>query len=169
MINNEDFDFDELDLEDIDVENKTEEVVDVEEEDITPVQQSLEFDVDLSDVEIKTDLEPQSAIIEDEDEDGAPDLGDFLESVGTDKKKSKEKKSEPKVEKPKEVYEGPRIIKVYGDELWIEQDPKVTNEEIRQRIVDEFGYREFRKEKTIFDLDPATGILDIDKLFQKKG
>lgn len=168
MINNEDFDFDELDLEDIDVENsKIEEVVDVEEEDITPVQQSLEFDVDLSDVEIKTDIEPQAAIIE--DEDGTPNLGDFLESVDTDKKKSKEKKSEPKAEKPKEVYTGPRIIKVYGDELWIEQDPNVTNEEIRQRIVDEFGYREFRKEKTIFDLDPATGILDIDKSFQKKG
>ena len=160
-MNDMDFNFDELDLEGIDVGGVATETTEVT------------VDVDLAETEIKTDTTPADVIIADEKsepaiiecENGTPDLDAFIGAV--DEQTSKHKKAESKPKAP--TYKGPRIIKVYGDELWVENDPTVTNEEIRQRIVDEFGYREFRKDKTIFDLDPATGILDIDKQFQKKG
>lgn len=167
-MNNMDFnfdEFDELDLEGIDVDGAKTETTEVT------------VDVDLAETEIKTDVTPAEVVIADEKieatviegEDGTPDLNAFIGAVDeqTSKPKKEKKKAESNSKAP--AYEGPRIIKVYGDELWVENDPKVTNEEIRQRIVDEFGYREFRKDKTIFDLDPATGILDVDKQFQKKG
>ena len=160
-MNDMDFNFDELDLDGIDVGGVATETTEVT------------VDVDLAETEIKTDTTPADVVIADEKrepaviecENGTPDLDAFMGAV--DEQTSKPKKAASKSKAP--AYEGPRIIKVYGDELWVENDPTVTNEEIRQRIVDEFGYREFRKDKTIFDLDPATGILDIDKQFQKKG
>lgn len=104
--------------------------------------------------------------------DADVDLDTFLnkemKKVENNKKASKSK-SEVKKEEKKSVYTGPRIVKVYGDELWVENDPNVTNEQIRERIVNEFGYGEFTKGKTLFDLDTNTGILDIGKQFQKKG
>ena len=160
-MNDMDFNFDELDLDGIDVGGVATETTEVT------------VDVDLAETEIKTDTTPADVVIADEKrepaviecENGTPDLDAFIGAVNEQTSKPKKAESKPKAP----AYEGPRIIKVYGDELWVENDPTVTNEEIRQRIVDEFGYREFRKDKTIFDLDPATGILDIDKQFQKKG
>lgn len=82
------------------------------------------------------------------------------------KKKDTKKKSKPKAKKK---YEGPRKIYVYGKLLWTEDDPEVTEEEIRQKIVKDYLHPEFGKDNTSFSLDEGTGILVPGIAFQKKG
>lgn len=102
------------------------------------------------------------------------DLEDLMSSIEpadtTKENKNKKTKSEkPKPEPKKESkYLGPRTIIVYGDKIWVENDPNVTNEEIRERLVEEFGYSEF-KTNVLFDLNEEDGILCVGKSFQKKG
>ena len=85
-----------------------------------------------------------------------------------DKKQAK-KTSDKKQAKEEEKYTGPRIVKEYGDELFTVEDPEISNEDIRLKLVSEFGYKEFKKDNTIFDLDKESGILDVTKRFEKKG
>lgn len=142
-------------------------------------------DIDLDDIEVVDEkpIEDTEIVIKDNEDDNKEketpaetsedddliSLMNEIENTSKKKKKAATKKASKPAPEPKKQYEGPRHIKVYGEELWIENDPKVTNEEIRQRIVDEFGFGEFRKDKTIFDLDEETGILDVAKQYQKKG
>ena len=150
----DDIDLDDIDLDDIEISDNNNEVIDVEIQDET--EESTEEQQDSSE-EVEVDDDLQSLMNE-------------IENTSKKKKKETKKKAvdKPK-EEPKKKYEGPRHIKVYGEELWVEDDPNVTEEEIRQRIVNEFGFGEFRKDKTIFDLDEETGILDVAKQYQKKG
>ena len=150
----DDMDLDDIDLDDIEISDNNNEVIDVEIQDET--EESTE--------------EQQGSSEEVEVDDDLQSLMNEIENTSKKKKKERKKKAvdKPK-EEPKKKYEGPRHIKVYGEELWVEDDPNVTEEEIRQRIVNEFGFGEFRKDKTIFDLDEETGILDVAKQYQKKG
>ena len=72
-----------------------------------------------------------------------------------------------KIGNKEEKYTGPRIVKVYGDELFTVEDPEISNEDIRLKLVSEFGYKEFKKDNTIFDLDKESGILDVTKRFER--
>ncbi len=85
-----------------------------------------------------------------------------------DPKPAPAKKSAAKKE-PKKAYTGPRRILAYGQELWIENDPTVTLEAIRQRIVTDYQYGEFSKDRTFMSLDEETGIVVPVIQFQKKG
>lgn len=76
----------------------------------------------------------------------------------------------PKDKKPaKAAYSGPRHIKVYGNLLFTEEDPKVSLETIRKRVVEEFGFEEFSASRTKMSLDEETGIVVPEISFQKKG
>ena len=48
----------------------------------------------------------------------------------------------------KKKYEGPRSVRAYGQELFVELNPNVELEVIRKRIVEEFHYPEYSKERT---------------------
>lgn len=75
-----------------------------------------------------------------------------------------------KEKKPvKAAYSGPRHVKVYGDLLFTEEDPKVSLEDIRKRIVEQYGFEEFSASRTKMSLDEETGIVIPDISFQKKG
>lgn len=74
----------------------------------------------------------------------------------------------------KETFKGIREIKVYGNVVYTEENHKVKDDEIRQRLVDEFGYGELTKEITAFNLvidssDELKAILLVGPTFNKKG
>lgn len=74
------------------------------------------------------------------------------------------------VSKPvKKKFTGPRKVVVYGRELFVEEDPNVSLDDIRERIVNEYEFPEFAKERTQMSLDEATGIVVPVISFQKKG
>lgn len=69
----------------------------------------------------------------------------------------------------KKKFSGPRKVVVYGRELFVEEDSNVTLEQIRERIVSEYEFPEFSKERTQMSLDEASGIVVPVISFQKKG
>lgn len=105
------------------------------------------------------------------------DVDNFFGELGVkeEKKEAKGKgkkaaTTEKKDEEPKEPeFSGPRPVIVYGQELFIEEDPSVTLETIRARIVNEFKFPEFSKERTFMSFDKNTGIIVPAIEFKKKG
>lgn len=83
------------------------------------------------------------------------------------KKGKKTSTSAPKKEEP--PYEGPRTVKVWGRELFVETDPKVTNEQIKEKIARDYGMPEFKEGEALFYLDKTTGILSVGLSFNKRG
>lgn len=79
----------------------------------------------------------------------------------TTKEKAK-KKDEPE-------YNGPRLVKVFGREIYTEEDPMATNEDIRKKLVSEYDFPNFKKGRVYFDLDSATGTLEVLLKFNTKG
>lgn len=172
-------DFGSLDLSSIDLDG----VVEEQEINDVPVQLSEDTTKTVEQVEFSVEDTEEEALKEnDAKKEDAESVEDFYKQLENNKpadkkgKKKEDKKAEKKdkttttkvAPKPKK-YTGPRIVKVYGDTLFTETDPNVTNEEIRQRLVNDFDYKEFRKDNTIFDLDETTGILDVGKQFKSKG
>lgn len=77
---------------------------------------------------------------------------------------------EVKATKPKKKkFTGPRKVIVYGRELFVEENPNVTLEQIREKIVNEYEFPEFGAGRTVMSLDEATGIVVPVISFQKKG
>lgn len=85
---------------------------------------------------------------------------------GTIKKKATKKKSS----KPKEPkYDGPRTVRVFSRDIYIEEDPNATFEDIRVKLVTEYDLPNFKKDKVFFDFDESTGTLEVLLKFQTKG
>ena len=139
---NEELNLDELNLEDLDINVNSD-----------------------TEVEIQDEKSKSNDLL-----DTSEDLEKIMDEAGNkNKKKQAKKASDKKQAKKEEKYTGPRIVKVYGDELFTVEDPEISNEDIRLKLVSEFGYKEFKKDNTIFDLDKESGILDVTKRFEKKG
>ena len=148
---NEELNLDELNLEDLDINVNSD-----------------------TEVEIQDEKSKSNDLL-----DTSEDLEKIMDEAGNKNKKKQAKKasdkkqanktSDKKQAKEEEKYTGPRIVKVYGDELFTVEDPEISNEDIRLKLVSEFGYKEFKKDNTIFDLDKESGILDVTKRFEKKG
>lgn len=148
---NEELNLDELNLEDLDVNVNSD-----------------------TEVEIQDEKSKSNDLL-----DTSEDLEKIMDEAGNKNKKKQAKKASDKKQAKKtsdkkqankeEKYTGPRIVKVYGDELFTVEDPEISNEDIRLKLVSEFGYKEFKKDNTIFDLDKESGILDVTKRFEKKG
>lgn len=144
---NEELNLDELNLEDLDI--------------------SVNSDTE---VEVQDEKSKSNDLL-----DTSEDLEKIMDEAGNKNKKKQAKKASDKKQakkeevKKEEKYTGPRIVKVYGDELFTVEDPEISNEDIRLKLVSEFGYKEFKKDNTIFDLDKESGILDVTKRFEKKG
>ena len=148
---NEELNLDELNLEDLDINVNSD-----------------------TEVEIQDEKNKSNDLL-----DTSEDLEKIMDEAGNKNKKKQAKKasdkkqakktSDKKQAKEEEKYTGPRIVKVYGDELFTVEDPEISNEDIRLKLVSEFGYKEFKKDNTIFDLDKESGILDVTKRFEKKG
>ena len=148
---NEELNLDELNLEDLDINVNSD-----------------------TEVEIQDEKNKSNDLL-----DTSEDLEKIMDEAGNKNKKKQVKKasdkkqvkkaSDKKQAKKEEKYTGPRIVKVYGDELFTVEDPEISNEDIRLKLVSEFGYKEFKKDNTIFDLDKESGILDVTKRFEKKG
>lgn len=83
--------------------------------------------------------------------------------------KSSKKKSSKKAKPVEPEYNGPRLVRVFGRDIYIEEDPKVTNEEIRVKLETEYNFPNFKKGKVFFDLDISTGVLEVILKFQTKG
>ena len=86
----------------------------------------------------------------------------------TSKSTTTESKVAPKTE-PKKGYEGVRKVVVYGQELFEEIDHTIDMDVLRQRVVDEFNFEEFSKDRTTMSLDEKTGIVVPIISFNKKG
>ena len=148
---NEELNLDELNLEDLDINVNSD-----------------------TEVEIQDEKNKSNDLL-----DTSEDLEKIMDEAGNKNKKKQAKKASDKKQAKKtsdkkqankeEKYTGPRIVKVYGDELFTVEDPEISNEDIRLKLVSEFGYKEFKKDNTIFDLDKESGILDVTKRFEKKG
>ena len=148
---NEELNLDELNLEDLDINVNSD-----------------------TEVEIQDEKSKSNDLL-----DTSEDLEKIMDEAGNKNKKKQAKKasdkkqakktSDKKQAKEEEKYTGQRIVKVYGDELFTVEDPEISNEDIRLKLVSEFGYKEFKKDNTIFDLDKESGILDVTKRFEKKG
>lgn len=87
--------------------------------------------------------------------------GTKSESVTKSTKKNI-KKAEPK-------YDGPRTVKVFGREIYIEDDTDLKFDDIRQKLVDEYSFPNFKKDKVFYDFDESTGTLEVLLKFQTKG
>jgi len=86
-------------------------------------------------------------------------------------KKNAGKTSAPakKKEKP---FEGKRIVKVYGNVVFEEEDPKVKDEMIRKKLQTDYGFGELQKDITHFKLvkeSDELAYLLVGPSFQKKG
>ena len=148
---NEELNLDELNLEDLDLNVNSDTEVEIQDE------KSKSNDL----LDTSEDLEKIM--------DEAGNKNKKKQAKKTSDKKQAKKTSDKKQANKEEKYTGPRIVKVYGDELFTVEDPEISNEDIRLKLVSEFGYKEFKKDNTIFDLDKESGILDVTKRFEKKG
>ena len=141
-------------------------------------------ELNLEDLELNVNSDTEVEIQDEKNKsndllDTSEDLEKIMDEAGNKNKKKQVKKASDKKQAKKtsdkkqankeEKYTGPRIVKVYGDELFTVEDPEISNEDIRLKLVSEFGYKEFKKDNTIFDLDKESGILDVTKRFEKKG
>lgn len=82
-------------------------------------------------------------------------------------KSSKDNKS-----KKEEKFYGKRIIKVYGNVIFEEENPKTSNDAIRKRLVDDYGYSELTSDIAAFKLvkiNEQVAILLVQPEFKKKG
>lgn len=79
--------------------------------------------------------------------------------------KSSKKKSKPK--QPK--YNGPRTVRVFSRDIYIEENIDATYEDIRVKLVTEYDLPNFKKDKVFFDFDESTGTLEVLLKFNTKG
>lgn len=112
--------------------------------------------------------------LEEEENVDETDVNNFFDTIEAEKGKKKGKKAaEKKTEAPKETKEpefvGPRPVIVYGNELFVETNPEVTLESIRERVEKEFLFPEFSKDQTTMTFDNKTGIIVPVRGFNKKG
>lgn len=78
-------------------------------------------------------------------------------------------KAEPKVEEPI-VYSRDRRVVAYGEEIYIEEDTTASLDDIREKLVADYGYSEFKDAnrcKMVFDA--KTGDVYPEIVFNKKG
>lgn len=187
-MSNNDFDFDDIDLDGCEDGTNT---TTVEKSNVIPlvIKETVEGSLVIADQE-KELTEEETKAIEKDAKDNTADVNNidsFMDQYKQPTKAELEKtkkveenkvkleaaakapKVTPKTPVVEEKYEGPRTIRVYGSELFIESDLNVTLEEIRQRLVDEFKFVEFSKERTTMFLDKASGIVVPQPHFEKKG
>jgi hypothetical protein len=165
---NEDFNFDDLDFEE-EPKKTTKTVEKVKAEVVEPENEDEDYE-DEGSAEPEEENENANA---DDDFDNM-DVPDMEELTGDTGKKGKGKSkgktaSSGTVVPPKKKYEGPRKVIVYGEELFTVTDPTVTEEAIRERVVNDFQYPEFTKDRTIFSLNETDGRLVVGIKFEKKG
>ena len=79
------------------------------------------------------------------------------------------KKNTKKVVNTEPAYNGPRTVKVFGRDIYIEDDSSLKFEDIRQKLVNEYSFPNFKKEKVFYDFDESTGTLEVLLKFQTKG
>lgn len=92
----------------------------------------------------------------------------------TDKssKKNDKKEKEDKKNKKEDKQKGftvPLHVFAYGEELFVIDNPKTTEEEIRQKAVNEFELFEMSKNRTEFIYNDKRDKLKICPSFKKKG
>lgn len=86
------------------------------------------------------------------------------------KSKSKTSSTKTKVEpKPVEKFKGPRVIRVFGRDIYVELDEDASDEDIRIKLVNEHGFPNFSKDKVMYMFDESVGILEVALKFQMKG
>ena len=116
----------------------------------------------------KSELKLVHKDIEDHQEAAEKGTDHALKTLFKNKPSKTTKPATPPAPK-KEPYKGPRLVKVWGRELFTETDPEVTEEQIVEKISRDFGLPEFRQGKVTFDLDEEHGILNVGLMFNKKG
>jgi len=130
----------------------------------TTVAEAKVSDVELTDEETQA-IEAQAAA----ESKPVDDVDSFFEQITEETKKESTKKAPAKLAEPETPkYTGPRSVRVYGQELWIETDNSVTLEDIRKRIVEDYQYPEFKADRTAMVIDEE-GIVTAHVKFQKKG
>ena len=130
----------------------------------TTVAEAKVSDVELTDEETQA-IEAQAAA----ESKPVDDVDSFFEQITEETKKESTKKAPAKLAEPAApTYTGPRSVRVYGQELWIETDNSVTLEDIRKRIVEDYQYPEFKADRTAMVMDEE-GIVTAHVKFQKKG
>lgn len=91
---------------------------------------------------------------------------------GTQSTPSRSKKSgkKPVVKEPVEPeYDGPRLVRVFGRDIYTEENAKASHEDIRKKLVSEYDFPNFKEGKVFYDFDSSTGTLEVLLKFQMKG
>ena len=96
-------------------------------------------------------------------------LIDFILNTQGNNDKSKTTAKAKKKEPEEPIYEGPRTIRVFGREIYIEDDHTMKQEQIRQKLVSEYGFPHFDKNKVFYDFDSTSGTLEVMMKMQTKG
>lgn len=68
-----------------------------------------------------------------------------------------------------ESFNGPRIIKVFGQTKYIETNTNTTLKEIVQNLKENYGLPHFNKDNFTYFFDDTTGVLEISLKFNSKG
>lgn len=76
-------------------------------------------------------------------------------------------KTAPKKKEPKFVV--PLKVRIYDREVFVIDDPKTTEEEIRLKAVNELNFFEFDKERTKFIYNDAKNEVVLKASFEKRG
>lgn len=85
-----------------------------------------------------------------------------------DKPKKEEKKEEEKKEET--VYSRPRRVIAYGEDVYVEDRPDASLDDIRHVLVTRYGYSEFKdKNRCQMKFDAKTGEVYPEIIFNKKG
>lgn len=152
------FDFSKVNLGAVDLV-KEESVINKEKEVTNEVVVNPEVAATKVDSEVKSNDEKQTSLIEEVENDE-----EIKQAEKTEVSSKKTKKQEPM------KFNGPRRVIVYGQELFIEEDPDISLDDIRKRLVKEYKYTEFADaSKVNIHFDAKTGEVFPMIELKKKG
>lgn len=136
------------------------------------VTNNIQFEDDILKESVSYDI-PIDDMPNDEEEDAEEDSEneedeEAIKSKSKNKKKRSAKTAEAKADtKPK--YQGPRTIRVFGKDIYIEEDYTLSDEFIRAKLVEKYNMPNMTSSNTCFVQDDSTGIVDVFMKFNSKG
>ncbi len=87
----------------------------------------------------------------------------------TDEADEKKTKSKKKVEDNKPKFNVPLKVRIYDREVFVVDDINMTEDQIRIKAADEYGFFEFDKERTKFIYNDAKNEVVLKASFEKRG
>lgn len=115
----------------------------------------------LNDVKSAVNKVQNKKAIEADDEDN--------EDIDESDENEKKTKSKKKVEDNKPKFVVPLKVRIYDREVFVVDDASMTEDQIRIKAADEYGFFEFDKERTKFIYNDAKNEVVLKASFEKRG